>query len=220
MQDDFIPYALPEKRDEELLRSAASFNAFLNGRRTVRTFSDRPVSSKVIENLIMTASSAPSGANKQPWHFCAVGDPVIKRAIREAAEQEEYQSYTKRMSAEWKKDLEKLNTNWEKPFLEKAPWLIVVFMQNYELVDGEKRLNYYVKESVGLATGIFLTAAYHAGLATLTYTPSPMAFLSRILKRPVNEKPYMVIPVGFPAKDTKVPNINRKSSKEVISFYT
>jgi len=217
---DFIPYSIERIDEEEQRMKAQSFRQFLSGRRTVRTYSDKPVSKEVIEDILMAASTAPSGANKQPWHFCAVNDKEIKTLIRKDAEHEEYLSYTKRMSEEWKQDLAKLRTNWEKPFLETAPWLIVVFMQNYELLEGKKRLNYYVKESVGLATGLLLAAAYNAGLATLTYTPSPMGFLRDILKRPVNEKPYLVIPIGYPADETLVPKLEKKKVDEVISYYT
>lgn len=215
----YIPYTFPVSTPKQQFVNSNEFKNKINGRRTVRTFSERPVAREVIENILLSASSAPSGAHKQPWYFCAVSDPVIKRKIREAAEQEEYLSYTQRMSQEWKDDLKPLGTDWKKPFLEKAPWLIVVFMQNYALVNGEKKKNYYVKESVGLATGILLTAAFNAGLASLTYTPSPMGFLSEILGRPENEKPYMVVPVGFPEEGTKVPDLTRKSLDQIATFY-
>ena len=220
MEYKFIPYAIPELSESEQAKKAADFNAFMSKRRTVRTFSDKPVSKEVIENILMAASSAPSGANKQPWHFCAISSSKIKKEIRIAAEKEEYLSYTERMSDEWKADLEKLRTNWEKPFLEKAPWLIVVFMQNYEILEHKKKLNYYVKESVGLATGMLLAAAFNAGLASLTYTPSPMRFLGEILGRPRNEKPYLLVPLGFPEKDTTVPDIERKGAEDVITYYS
>lgn len=216
---DFIPYQMERLSEAEQIDRSASFRMFLDKRRTVRSFSDEKVPREVIENLIMTASTAPSGAHKQPWFFCAVQSPALKKQIRLAAEQEEYRSYTERMSEEWKKDLEKLSTNWEKPFLEKAPWLIVVFMKPYDLIEGEKRKNYYVKESVGLATGMFLAAAFNAGLASLTYTPSPMGFLAELLERPKNEKPYMLIPIGFPSKDALVPSLERKSLAEVSHFF-
>jgi iodotyrosine deiodinase len=218
-EKEFIPHQIARSSESEQLERSASFRQFLDRRRTVRTFSDEPVAREVVENILMAASTAPSGAHKQPWFFCAVQSAALKKRIRIAAEKEEYKSYTERMSEEWKKDLEKLKTNWEKPFLEQAPWLIAVFMKPYDLTGGEKRKNYYVKESVGLATGMLLTAAFHAGLATLTYTPSPMGFLAEVLERPQNEKPYMLIPMGFPSKDTVVPNLKRKTKEEVIRFF-
>ena len=167
----------------------------------------------------MTAASAPSGANKQPWIFCAVSDPALKRRIREAAEAEEYQSYTSRMSSEWLADLAPLGTDWHKPFLETAPWLIVAFRQIYALDGDQKRPNYYVMESVGLACGLLLTAIHQAGLVALAHTPSPMDFLSRLLNRPANEKPFLLIPVGYPAPDALVPDIARKPAQDVVVWY-
>ena len=216
---DFIPYTIKRYSEQEQIERVVAYRQFLEKRRSVRNFSTEAVPASLIRELIMSASTAPSGANKQPWHFCAISSPAIKQRIRQAAEKEEYLSYTSRMSEAWKQDLLKLRTNWEKAFLEEAPWLIAVFMENYSLMDGQKHLNYYVKESVGLATGILLTAIFNAGLASLTYTPSPMQFLSEILGRPVNEKPYLLIPVGYPAKDTMVPDISRKKPEQVISFY-
>ncbi|MEQ8882158.1 MAG: nitroreductase family protein, partial [Cyclobacteriaceae bacterium] len=163
---------------------------------------------------------APSGANKQPWSFCAVSNPDIKIPIRVAAEEEEKKNYTQRMSETWLKDLEPFATNWQKPFLETAPWLIVVFKKTYELDDSrQQHKNYYVNESVGIACGILITAIHNAGLVTLTHTPSPMNFLARILERPTNEKPFLLLPVGFPDQDTYVPNIKRKSEKEILNYY-
>ena len=219
MENKFIPYSIDRMGEKQQATYVKDFRAKMGGRRTVRTFSSQMVPKEVIEDIIMTASTAPSGAHKQPWHFCAISSPEIKKEIRKAAEAEEYLSYTVRMSDEWKEDLKKLRTNWEKPFLEEAPWLIAVFMQNYEKDGEQKRLNYYVKESVGLASGILLAAIYNAGLASLTYTPSPMRFLSRILNRPENEKPYLLIPVGYPAEGTLVPNLKRKEASSVISYF-
>ena len=167
----------------------------------------------------MTASSAPSGANKQPWTFCAVRDPAVKHRIRVAAEQEEYESYHGRMSQEWLDDLAPLQTDWHKPFLEIAPWLIIVFKKAYDLDDTGRHKNYYVTESVGLACGFLLTAIHQAGLVALTHTPSPMNFLQDILQRPENERPFLLIPVGYPAADARVPDIRRKSAEEVIVYY-
>jgi iodotyrosine deiodinase len=170
-----------------------------------------------VAELVRTASTAPSGAHKQPWIFCVVGDPGLKSRIRKAAEEEECLNYGVRMSDEWLQDLAPLGTDAEKPFLEVAPWLVVVFKRAYELEEGgHKHPNYYVNESVGLATGLFLAAAHHAGLATLTHTPSPMNFLSQLLERPANERPFLLIPVGYPVPDRRVPALGRKPLEEVL----
>ncbi len=218
-QYPFVPYEGMSFSPEESLARARSFYRFMDRRRSVRAFSDQPVPRELIEQLIMTASTAPSGAHKQPWTFCAVGDPDIKRQIREAAEKEEYENYHGRMTEEWLRDLAPLGTDWRKPFLEIAPWLIVVFKKVYEVVDGEKRKNYYVNESVGLATGFLLAAIHNAGLVSLTHTPSPMNFLQKILDRPENERPFLLIPVGYPASDAQVPDLKRKGPDEVIVWY-
>ncbi|CCH54802.1 Iodotyrosine dehalogenase 1 Short=IYD-1 [Fibrisoma limi BUZ 3] len=212
-QPPFIP------TDDELLSRSRAFYEHVNRRRTVRDFSDRPVPREVIEQLIMAASTAPSGANKQPWTFCVVGDPGLKQQIREAAEAEEYRSYNGRMSPEWLADLAPLGTDWRKTFLETAPWLIVVFRRIYEPVGDQKRNNYYVMESVGLACGFLLAAIHDAGLVALTHTPSPMDFLTKLLERPANEKPFLLIPVGYPAPDATVPDIQRKPADQVIVWY-
>jgi nitroreductase len=191
----------------------------MDTRRTVREFSDRPVSREVIENLLMTASTAPSGAHKQPWSFCAVANPDLKRRIREAAESEEYESYTRRMSQEWLDDLSAFGTDWNKPFLEIAPWLIIVFKHAYDIVDRKTKKNYYVSESVGIATGMLLAAIHNAGLVALTHTPSPMGFLTELLERPDNEKPFLLIPVGYPADSASVPDLKRKSATDVVRWY-
>jgi len=168
----------------------------------------------------MTAATAPSGAHKQPWTFCLVGNPLIKRQIREAAEQEEYHNYHGRMTNEWLRDLEPFGTDWHKPFLETAPWLIVVFKRIYETdADGQKHNNYYVTESVGIATGFLLAAIHQAGLVALTHTPSPMNFLTKVLNRPDNERPFLLIPVGYAASDAVVPQLQRKSFEEVANVY-
>ena len=211
-----IPYKGDVYSDEEMLQRSRDYREWLNKRRTVREFSDTPIPKEVIENVIMAASAAPSGANKQPWTFCIVSDPAIKKQIQEAAEKEEYENYHGRMSPEWIEDLAALETGWEKPFLEIAPWLIVVFKRVYEVVDGKTRSNYYVSESVGIACGFLLAALHHAGLVALTHTPSPMDFLSKMLKRPKNERAFLLIPVGLPAGSVEVPDISRKTSDAVI----
>lgn len=200
-----------------MLERSRAFYAFMNQRRTVRDFSDKPVPLEIIENIIKTAGTAPSGAHKQPWTFCVVQDPDIKRQIRIAAEEEEYESYHGRMTEEWLQDLAPLGTDWHKPFLETAPYLIVVFKRLYE--GEEKRKNYYVPESVGLATGFLLAAIHHAGLVALTHTPSPMNFLQDILQRPDNERPFLLIPVGYPAENAQVPDLRRKPLEEVMQLY-
>ena len=168
----------------------------------------------------MAASTAPSGAHKQPWTFCAVSSAEIKKQIRQAAEEEEYESYNGRMTEEWKNDLLPLQTDWHKEFLEVAPWLIIVFKKIYEPgADGKKHNNYYVQESVGLACGFLLTAIHNAGLVALTHTPSPMNFLTKILNRPEHEKPFLLIPVGYPLKECLVPELKRKTADEVVVYY-
>jgi nitroreductase len=191
----------------------------MDTRRTVRDFSPTDIPDDVIDNLIMTASSAPSGAHKQPWSFCVVRNPEFKRRIRLAAEKEEFESYNSRMPQEWLDDLAVLGTDWKKPFLETAPALIVVFRRSYEIVGEQKKNNYYVSESVGLASGFLLAAIHHAGLVALTHTPSPMNFLAQILERPSNEKPFLLIPIGYPKEGCMVPKLTRKPLNEVITYY-
>lgn len=220
LQPRFIPFRPTAYPPGEMLERSRAFYELMNRRRTVRDFSDKPVPRELIEELILTASTAPSGANKQPWTFCLVSDPALKKAIREAAEKEEYTNYHGRMSDEWLDDLKSLGTNWEKPFLETAPYLIVVFKKSWEQAGAEKQKNYYVMESVGLATGFLLAAIHYAGLVALTHTPSPMNFLQEILKRPENEKPFLLIPVGYPAENAEVPDISRKSLEEVLVRYS
>jgi iodotyrosine deiodinase len=220
---DGYPYILHEMTsivpDEQRVRSSL-FYAAMDQRRSIRSFSSESFPREVLENLLRTASTAPSGAHKQPWTFCVVSSPEIKKQIRAAAEAEERESYEQRMSDEWLEDLKPLGTNWEKPFLETAPYLIIVFSRSFEfLPDGSKHQNYYVKESTGLACGFLLAAIHNAGLCALTHTPSPMNFLSSILKRPGNEKPFLLIPVGFAAKECWVPDIHRKSLEEVSVWY-
>lgn len=203
-----------------LVSSSKRYFDQMDARRSVRDFSDRSIPFTVIKNLIKTASTAPSGAHKQPWTFCVVKSKGLKKKIREAAEKEERESYENRMSEEWLNDIKPLQTNWEKPFLETAPYLIVVFKKSYDVLpDGSKRNNYYVSESVGLACGFLLTAIHQAGLVALTHTPSPMNFLTTLLNRPTNEKPYLLIPVGYAHPDAWVPKLKRKSLKEIMVEY-
>ncbi len=215
-----IPYQpLLDPTEEDLRQRTCAFFEQLNARRSLRHFSDRAIPRDVVEQLIMTASTAPSGANKQPWTFCVVSDAGLKRQIREAAEAEEKRSYSGRMSAEWLEDLAPLGTDWRKPFLETAPYLIIVFRRIVEVRGEQKRPNYYVTESVGLACGFLLAAIQNAGLVALTHTPSPMDFLTKLLDRPSNEKPFLLIPIGYPAQDAQVPAIQRKPASEVIVWY-
>ena len=214
-----IPLAFTRLDEPEMLRRARAFYERMRTRRSVRHFSPDPVPLEVIEYAIRAASTAPSGANKQPWSFCIVRDPTVKRQIRQAAEREEYLNYHQRMSPQWLQDLQPLGTDWHKPFLEIAPYLIVVFKRVYEIVDGEKRPNYYVNESVGIACGMLLAALHESGLATLTHTPSPMRFLEKILHRPPNERAFLLIPTGYPADDAQVPDIRKKSFDEVCTIY-
>ncbi|MCF8277102.1 MAG: nitroreductase family protein [Flavobacteriales bacterium] len=218
-KDGFIPYGPLNFPEAEMHQRSTDFYQFMNKRRSLRTFSDKPVPREVIENLIRTASTAPSGAHMQPWTFCAVSSADIKSKIREAAEKEEYENYHGRMSERWLKDLEPFGTDHIKPFLEIAPWLIIVMKRSYELVDSEKKNNYYATESVGLASGFLLAAIHNAGLVALTHTPSPMNFLSKVLNRPENEKPFLLIPVGYAAKGAEVPDLERKTLEEVAVFY-
>jgi len=206
--------------EEEMLKRSGEFYEWLDKRRTVREYSSKPVSREIIENVLMSASTAPSGANHQPWTFCAVSNLQLKSEIRQAAEMEEKKSYEQRMGKEWKKDLEHLATNIQKPFLEEAPWLIAVFKKPYDLDESGNRINnYYVNESVGLACGMLIVAIHNAGLSTLTYTPSPMGFLVKILDRPVNEKPFLLLPVGYAKEPLYVPDISRKSLDNISVFY-
>ena len=204
---------------EEMRRRAASLRADLQRRRTVRQFADRPVPRDVIEQCLLAAGTAPSGANLQPWHFVVVGDPALKRAIREAAEREEHDFYHHRAPREWLEALAPLGTDEHKPYLEVAPWLIAVFGRTYGMgPDGTHLKHYYVQESVGIATGMLVTALHHAGLVTLTHTPSPMGFLREILGRPENDRPFLLLVVGFPAPDAAVPDIAKRSLAEIATF--
>lgn len=212
-----IPFHQAEKPSEsELEGRAAHFRQQMESRRSLRFFSDQAVPEKVIEHLIMTASTAPSGANKQPWWFAAISNSDLKKRIRTAAEKEEMAFYSGRAPEAWLKDLEPLGTDASKPFLEEAPWLIVAFKQN-KGADGSK--HYYVQESVGIACGFLIAAIHQAGLVTLTHTPSPMQFLADILERPDYEKPFLLLPVGFAAENATVPALKKKTLEEVSGFY-
>jgi len=202
---------------EEILERGRRFYREMDRRRSVRDFAPDPVPREAIELAIRTASTAPSGAHRQPWRFVAIDDPETKRAIRVAAEEEEYISYEEgRMPPEWLEALAPLGTDWHKPFLETVPWIVVVFAELFGMeADGSKRKNYYVKESVGIACGLFVAALHQMGLATLTHTPSPMRFLKEILGRPENEKPFILFPVGYPAEGCEVPDLQRKPLEEV-----
>ena len=215
-----ISYHIDTYSEDELISKSESFYKWLDKRRSVRDYSDKRVPKEVIENIINSASTAPSGAHKQPWTFCAISNPLIKSQIRKEAEIEEKESYDSRMSDRWKKDLEPLGTNMNKPFLETAPWLIIVFKKAYNLDEnGNKQNNYYVNESVGIACGMLISAIHNAGLVTLTHTPSPMSFLSKILNRPSNERAFLLLPVGYPKFPTYVPDIKRKSLNKISEFY-
>lgn len=215
----FIPYKTVTINRAEQIEKVNSLFDSLNSRRSVRDFSTEAISQEVLEKIVMTASTAPSGAHKQPWTFCIVTNKNIKSAIRKAAEDEEKISYGGRMSERWLKDLAPLGTDWKKPFLEEAPALVIVFKRVYEMDGDEKANNYYVNESVGIACGMLISAIHNAGLVTLTHTPSPMNFLAKILNRPKSERPYLLLPVGYPKSNATVPDIHRKSSKEVICRY-
>lgn len=215
----FIRYDKETYDENEMIQRSRRFYEWINKRRSIRNFSSRDVPREVIENIVKSACTAPSGANRQPWTFCVVSDFSLKKIIRITAEEEEYESYSSRMSEEWLNDLAPLQTDWHKPFLETAPYLIVVFRRSYEFENDRKHQNYYVMESCGIACGFLLAAIHNAGLAALTHTPSPMNFLARILKRPVNEKPFLLIPVGYPADDSWVPDIKRKKNEEVCVWY-
>jgi iodotyrosine deiodinase len=221
MEARFTP--LPDYREyppAEMASRARAFAADLGRRRTVRDFSDRPVSRGVIEDCLRAAGTAPSGANQQPWRFVAVSDPALKRRIRAAAEKEEREFYAHRAPPEWLEVLQPLGTDADKPFLEVAPWLIAVFIRRFErLADGTRRKHYYTDESVGIATGLLIAAVHHAGLVSLTHTPSPMKFLNEILGRPKDlERPFLLLVVGHPAPGARVPAIDRRTLAEIATF--
>ena len=216
----FIPIVPATYSEEEMITRSREMYVEMNARRTVREFSSRPIPNEVLENIIRTAGTAPSGANKQPWSFCLVTSTEHKQKIRQAAEHEEKLNYSGRMSEEWLRDLAPFGTNEVKEFLTTAPALIVVFKRAYEVEsDGHKHQNYYVTESVGLACGLLLAAIHHAGLVSLTHTPSPMNFLEKVLERPSNERAFLLIPVGYPAGNVSVPDIHRKSLDQLLTRY-
>jgi len=212
-----VPYRPARYSPLETLARAEAFRELMEGRRSVRFFSSEPVPRPLIEQLLATGASAPSGANKQPWTFVAVSDPAVKARIREAAEREERRFYTQLAPDEWLRDLAPLGTDWVKTHITDAPWVIVAFAQDYGLAaDGSKSKHYYVNESVGIAVGLLVAAVRNAGLTALTHTPAPMEFLKRELGRPANERAYVLMPVGYPAPDARVPDIHRKPLSETV----
>ncbi|MGI9518580.1 MAG: nitroreductase family protein [Pirellulaceae bacterium] len=217
----FIPAPeLPQLSDAEAMRCAQNFYEQIKSRRTIRDFANTAVPRAVIEQCLLAAGTAPNGANLQPWHFAVVSDPDIKKQIRVGAEKEEQEFYSGRAPQDWLEDLAALGTDEHKPFLETAPWLIVIFARAYRIdSEGKKRKNYYVSESVGIATGFLINALHHCGLATLTHTPSPMKFLNTILGRPENERPYLILVVGKPAPDAQVPDIRKLPLNDIASFH-
>lgn len=222
MQEGFSPYSHPviNESDNDLIKKSRGLNALYQGRRSIREFSNKEIPEEVINDLVQIAASAPSGAHKQPWHFCVIHTEEFKSKIREAAEKEEYTNYHGRMSKEWLEDLKKFGTDWHKEFLTTAPYLIIVFKKSYDMdEDGGKAKNYYVNESVGIACGFLLSAIHQLGLVSLTHTPSPMNFLADLLNRPSNEKAFLLIPVGYAAEDAQVPNIDRKPLDVVMTKY-
>lgn len=215
----FTPLDFRRKPLDQSLSDVRAFQETMLTRRSVREFSTDPVPVELIERVVAIAASAPSGANQQPWRFVAVQDPAVKREIRIAAEAEEKENYERRFPEEWLKVLAPFGTDWRKPFLEDAPWLIVVFRVDYGIDEDEQKFkHYYVNESVGIATGFLLAALHVAGLVTLTHTPSPMGFLGRILKRPANERPYLLIPAGYPATGATVPEIEKRPLEKNLIF--
>jgi len=217
-EGDFVAYDAGRSSEEVMRVTARSFYELMNRRRSIRTFSSDPVPRDLIELAVLTAGTAPSGAHQQPWTFVAVSDEGLKRGIRLAAEDEERTNYLEgRMPEDWKREIARLGTSWQKPYLEDAPWLVVLFEQRYGLAgDGSHTKHYYVKESVGIAAGLFIAALHNMGLATLTHTPSPMSFLSRLLDRPINERPFVLFPIGYPAEGSVVPRLDRKPLAEIM----
>lgn len=204
---------------EEMQQRAAAFASEMRNRRTVRHFADRPVPRDIIEHCLRAAGTAPNGANRQPWHFVVVSDPAIKTRIREGAEKEEHEFYAHRAPQDWLDALAPLGTDQHKPFLETAPYLIAIFAESYAIgPEGERLKNYYVTESVGIATGFLIAGLHYAGLASLTHTPSPMGFLNEILGRPANERPFLLLVVGYPADDALVPEIGKKKLSEIVTY--
>lgn len=213
-----IPYDFPRKKPADMCARAESLHREMQTRRSCRVFSDESVPRELVEKVIAIAHSAPSGANRKPWRFVAVDDPQLKHEIRLAAEEEERENYDRRFPKAWLEALEPIGTDASKPFLEIAPWLVVLFRIDWEMFDGERVHNYYPAESTGVAAGMFLMACHQVGLATLTHTPSPMKFLRELLGRPANEKPYLLMPIGFPATDCVVPDIPKKPLSEALQW--
>jgi nitroreductase len=215
-----VKYQSDKISTEETLKNSESYYQWLDRRRSVREFSTEFIPQETIANILKSASTAPSGAHRQPWTFCAVSNPEVKSKIRVAAEVEEKKNYEHRMSERWKKDLEHLATDMNKPFLEDAPWLIVVFKKAFDYDEnGDKSNNYYVNESVGIACGMLISAIHNAGLVTLTHTPSPMNFLEKVLDRPSNERAFLLLPVGFPKDPVYVPDLQRKELDDIAVFF-
>ena len=216
---EFFELKIERVESPEMLERSANYLENMKTRRSVRDFSSESIPIDVIKNIVSSASSAPSGANKEPWKFCIVKDPELKKKIREAAEAEEQENYDHRFPTEWLEDLHQCGTDWHKEFLEEAPYLIVIFKQVYDLKGEKQTKNYYVNESVGIAVGFLLTAIHNAGLVALTHTPSPMRFLEKILKRPKNERAFLLIPVGYPKKGAKVPDLKKKSFNQYAEIF-
>ncbi len=218
-QPGFVPVTWERLEPAEMVARAGAFYELMRRRRSIRSFTSEPPPRACVEYAIRAAATAPSGAHRQPWRFVIVDDPALKRAIRMAAEEEERENYEHRFPPEWLDALARLGTDWHKEFLEVAPYLVVVFKESFGYDDqGRKVTNYYVNESVGIACGLFIAALHDMGLATLTHTPSPMGFLSRLLNRPSNEKPYILFPIGYPAPDATVPDLYRKSLEELVQW--
>jgi len=218
---DFVPYGPSRLSEDEMRERGTAFYEAMAQRRSIRTFSAEPVPRDLIETAIRTAGTAPSGAHQQPWTFVVVGDPETKSRIRLAAEEEERTNYLEgRMPDDWKDEIARLGTSWQKQYLELAPWIVVLFEQRYGVdSEGERQKHYYVKESVGIAAGMFIASLHTMGLATLTHTPSPMAFLTRLLARPANERPFILFPIGYPEPDSVVPRLERKPLDEILIEY-
>ena len=219
ISESFVPLDFAPQSEDAMIASARTFYEQMSKRRSVRNFSDKLIPQSVLEHAVLAAGTAPSGANMQPWHFVVVQDAVVKSKIRAAAEIEEHELYANRASDEWLQALAPLGTDAQKPFLETAPALVAIFLKKVSIDhDGQKHKNYYTSESVGIATGMLITALHQAGLATLTHTPSPMKFLTEILKRPSHERPFLLMVTGYPADGAKVPDIGRFSLEQIASF--
>lgn len=216
----FVPYNVPSFSAEETIQKSKEFYEFMNLRRSVRDYSDKDIPKEVIENIVKTAGTAPSGAHKQPWTFCIIRSKDLKHEVRLLAEEEERKNYDGRMSERWLKDLEPFGTDPIKEFIDIAPWIIIILKKSYGYdEEGNKTQNYYVNESVGIAAGMLIAAIHNAGLVTLTHTPSPMNFIAEALKRPENEKPFLLLPVGYPAENCTVPDLKRKEFDEIAIIY-